>query len=305
MRAASAPVSFGVFEMTAGDSGLPDPEALLDAIVETGYTGTELGPPGYLGEGGRVGARLAERRLALAGSFLPLRLSRREHEAEDFAALEATLDLLDEAAPADGGRPAVLISDAFCEPERMAGAGRIDELPDTWLPDDRFDVLAENAHRAAARCRERGYLPSFHYHGGTYVETPREIERLVERLDPAVLGLCFDSGHSLFGGGDPVELLDRHGSLVTHVHLKDVDTGVMGEIRRGGLGLEEAWRRGVFCRFGEGGVDLAGVIRRLESLGYDGWVVVEQDRYVKPGQSLADLAEDARANREYLRRLGV
>ncbi|MGZ4431955.1 MAG: sugar phosphate isomerase/epimerase family protein [Gaiellales bacterium] len=304
MRAASAPVSFGVFEMTADDSGLPAPEALLDAIAETGYEGTELGPPGYLGTGGEVGERLSQRGLALVGSFLPLRLSRHEHEDEDFAVLEQTLDLLDAATPG-APRPAVLLSDAFCEPERMAGAGRIEQLPGTWLDDGRFARLVHNAHRAAARCRERGYRPAFHYHGGTYVETPREIDRFAESLDADMLGLCFDSGHSMFGGGDPLRFLEQYGELVTHVHLKDVDGVVMDEIRTRGLGLEEAWRRGVFCLFGEGTVDLPAVVARLRSNGYDGWVVVEQDRYIRPGQTLETLAADARHNRELLRELGV
>jgi hypothetical protein len=34
-------------------------------------------------------------------------------------------------------------------------------------------------------------------------------------------------------------------------------------------------------------------------------VVVEQDRYLRPGQSIASLTEDARHNREVLRELGV
>jgi len=52
-----------------------------------------------------------------------------------------------------------------------------------------------------------------------------------------VLGFCFDSDHSAFGGGDPVAF-DTYGELVTHVHLKDVDGPVMHEIRTKGLGME-------------------------------------------------------------------
>jgi len=305
MRVASAPVSFGIFELTTGDSGLPDPIDVLDAMAETGYEGTELGPPGYFGDPAATSAALEQRGLALVGSFLPLRLSRKEHIDADMAFLDNALGILDETTPPGGVRPLALISDAFCEPERMAGAGRIEELPDTWLSDARFDLLVANAQRAAERCLARGYQPAFHYHGGTYVETPREIDRFAARVDPGVLGLCFDSGHSLFGGGDPVAFLDTYGELVTHVHLKDVDGAVMDEIRTRGLGLEEAWRRGVFCLFGEGSVDLAAVVARLRALGYDDWVVVEQDRHLKPGQTIGSLADDARHNREVLRELGV
>jgi inosose dehydratase len=305
MRLASAPVSFGIFEMTADDSGLPEPEAVLDAMTAAGYVGTELGPPGYFGDGAAAAGALEQHGLALAGSFLPLRLSRAEHAAEDTAYLEDTLTLLDETTPPTGGKPVLLLSDAFQEPERMAGAGRIEQLPETWLSDARFSTLVGAAHRAAERCRERGYQVAFHYHGGTYVETPREIDRFVEQLDRSLLGLCFDSGHSLFGGGDPVAFLRDYGELVTHVHIKDVDGAVMDEIRTRGLGLEEAWRRGVFCRFGEGTVDLAAVVAQLRRLGFDDWVVVEQDRYLKPGQTVDSLAEDAAHDLAVLRELGL
>jgi inosose dehydratase len=305
MRVASAPVSFGVFEMTAEDAGLPDPEAVLDAMVDAGYTGTELGPPGYFGDGAAAAAALEERGLALVASFLPLRFSRAESAEEDLAFLDRALDLLDATTPTIGERPLALLSDAFCEPERLAGAGRIEALPDTWLSDGRFTTLVDTAHRAAERCLERGHRVAFHYHGGTYVETPREIDRFVDAMDTSLMGLVFDSGHSLFGGGDPVDFLRTYGELVTHVHLKDVDGAVMGEIRERGLGLEEAWRRGVFCRFGDGSVDLAAVVDALRARGYDGWVVVEQDRYLKPGQTVGSLAADALHNREVLRELGV
>jgi inosose dehydratase len=224
---------------------------------------------------------------------------------EDMAFLDRALGILDETTPPGDTRPLALISDAFCEPERMAGAGRIEQLPDTWLGDARFELLVANAQRAAERCLDRGYRPAFHYHGGTYVESPREIDRFASLVDPTVLGFCFDSGHSLFGGGDPVAFLDTYGELVSHVHLKDVDGAVMHEIRTRGLGLEEAWRRGVFCLFGEGSVDLAAIVGRLRGLGYDDWVVVEQDRHLRPGQTIESLADDARHNREVLRGLGV
>jgi inosose dehydratase len=302
VRLANAPVSYGVFELTAGDTNLPDPDDLLAAIAGAGYEGTELGPPGYLGDGPALAARLARHRLALVASFVPMRFSRPEHREEEAAGLDRVLDRLGTTS-SGGSRPVILLSDAFCEPDRLSAAGRIDETPSAWLGDERFETLVANVHRTAERCRERGFPVSFHYHGGTYVETPREIERLVERLDANLLGLCLDTGHSAFGGGDPVDLLDRHGDLVNHVHLKDVDRAVMARIRSEGLGMEEAWRSGVFCRLGAGSVDIAGVVARLRAAGYQGWLVVEQDRYRPPGLTLADLAADQEANRAYLRTL--
>jgi inosose dehydratase len=304
IRIASAPVSFGVFELTAGRDDLPAGPVLAHTMAELGYVGSELGPPGYFGDGAEVAETLGAEGLVLMGSFLPLRLSRGEHVEGDLRGLDETLSLLDEAR-GEGPKPAVLLSDAFCEPDRMALAGRIEQHPETWLDDDRFALLLESAHRAAVRCRDRGFPVSFHYHAGTYVETPREIERFIAGLDPSVLGLVFDTGHSAFGGGNPLELLRAHGGLVHHVHLKDVDTPLLTRLRAEGAGLEEAWAEGMFCRLGTGGADVDGCLAELRRRGYDGWVVVEQDQVLRADRTFEDAVAAARANRDWLRERGL
>jgi inosose dehydratase len=304
IRVASAPVSFGVFELTAGRDDLPAGALLAKTMAELGYVGSELGPPGYYGNGAEVAETLGAQGLVLMGSFLPLRFSRREHIDEDMRALDDTLGLLDEAR-GDAPRPTVLLSDSFSEPDRLAFAGRIEQHPETWLDDDRFAFLLESAHRAAGRCRDRGFPVSFHYHAGTYVETPREIERFIEGLDASLLGLVFDTGHSAFGGGNPLELLRAHGDLVNHVHLKDVDLSLLRRLHAEGAGLEKAWEEGMFCRLGEGGADVDECLAELGRRGYDGWLVVEQDQVLRPGRTFEDAVASARANRGWLRERGL
>jgi inosose dehydratase len=303
-RIASAPVSFGVFELTAGRDDLPAGSVLAATMAELGYAGSELGPPGYFGDGAAVAETLGSRGLVLVGSFLALRLSRREQIEDDLKGLDATLELLDEARGSDP-RPAILISDAFCEPERLAFAGRIEQHPETWLDDERFALLLESAHRAAEHCRERGFPASFHYHAGTYVETPREIERFIEGLDPSLLGLCFDTGHSAFGGGSPLELLHAHGGLVNHVHLMDVDITLLARLHAEGAGLERAWEEGAFCELGRGGADVDACLAELLRRGYDGWIVVEQDQVLRPGRTFEDAVDSARRNRAWLSERGL
>ena len=58
MRVASAPVSFGVDEIMLDDAWMPAPDDMLDWMVDIGFEGTELGMPGYLGDG-VAGARAA------------------------------------------------------------------------------------------------------------------------------------------------------------------------------------------------------------------------------------------------------
>jgi inosose dehydratase len=58
---------------------------------------------------------------------------------------------------------------------------------------------------------------------------------------------------------------------------------------------------GVFCELGRGDVDFPGVLKALRAIGYEGWIVVEQD--VLPGMGAP--RESAQRNREYLRSIGL
>jgi inosose dehydratase len=303
-RVAAAPVSYGVFEMTVGRPGLPDGPALVEAMAQAGYAGTEFGPPGFFGQGRAVGELLADHDLQLVGSFLPLRFSREDGFAEDMGDLDATLGLLTEASEGRE-RPVILLSDAFCEPDRMRYAGAIEAHPETWLGDRRRRTLFDNMHRAAEHCRERGFVTSFHPHAGTYVETPREVDALLENMDTSLLGLCFDTGHSAFGGGDPLALLRQASELVNHVHFKDVDLELLARLHRDGKGLEDAWEAGVFCALGTGGAHVDECLQQLLAAGYDGWIVVEQDRVLRPGESFDLVLEAAEHNRAWLRERGL
>jgi inosose dehydratase len=63
-----------------------------------------------------------------------------------------------------------------------------------------------------------------------------------------------------------------------------------------------AWRRGLFCALGEGDVDLPAFCAGVEDVGYDGWVVVEQDRVLVNADGAFDEAVTEQvANRDWLR----
>jgi inosose dehydratase len=116
-----------------------------------------------------------------------------------------------------------------------------------------------------------------------------------------VLGLCLDTGHCAFGGGDPVEVASAWGGRIWHVHLKDHDPAVSRQAQEQGWDYPRAVREGVFCELGRGSVDFAGVLGELRAAAYDGWLVVEQD--VLP--SMGTPAASAARNRAFLRTLGL
>ena len=52
---------------------------------------------------------------------------------------------------------------------------------------------------------------------------------------------------------------------------------------------------------GHGQVSFRGVLNRLRASGYDGWIVVEQDRIPRPDEELAESAGAQVRNRAWLR----
>ena len=152
--------------------------------------------------------------------------------------------------------------------------------------------------RAADAARERGFEPVFHHHTSTYVEGVDEIERLLEDSD---VDLLLDSGHIAVAGGDAVTAFGDWRDRIGAVHIKDVRLGVLEGVKAELADSLTALRRGLFCALGAGDVDLEGLCAALTERGYDGWVVVEQDRVLEDGDSFSGAAEEQVRNREWLR----
>jgi len=295
IRVANAPCSYGAFEMTVGIlPDVPGAEFVLTAISAAGYEGTELGPPGYLGERDDLRDRLEEHGLALVGGYIPIRFSEPEHWDEDLAAMRTTLDLF---AAADGDGAKAVLADAG-SPERGQFPGRAASDRSIGLDAAGWRRLSEGVARAADLAHTRGFEPTFHHHTATFVEAPWEIERLLELTD---VGLLLDTGHLALGGGDPTEALRDWGERINHLHVKDVRNDVLAGVIADGADMPEAWRRGVFCELGTGDVDLDTFFAEVARSQYSGWLVVEQDMVPQSPEDAADAEADQIRNRAWLR----
>jgi inosose dehydratase len=289
-RLSSAPVTWGVWEMTIDRPDLVAPEAMLEAVRELGYEGIELGPIGYFGDTPEAVAELlGAYGLELAGAFVELHLADGEAFERDLPMLEQTLAIL-----AAAGGPLVL-ADAG-SPERRAASGRAEELRRTALGPDKFAAAMERLGVAVSRALAAGVTPTFHPHAATYVETREETRAMLEATGPE-LGLCVDTGHSLIGGIDPAELVVAAANRLAHVHLKDVQPEVRARLAAGELDVDEAWEQGLFCPFGDGEADLPGFLALPEVRSFDGWVVIEQDRMRVRSQDLERVSAVERQNR--------
>jgi inosose dehydratase len=293
IRIATAPVSWGVLEVE-GWARQQTYGEVLDEMVQAGYAGTELGPYGFLPtDSQELKRELDKRNLTLLGAFVPLPLGRPEGHQEGMRGALETARLL-----AANHAPYLVVADEM-SPRRMAIAGSAG--PQDSFTEEQWDWAAELIARIAGSARELGVRSVFHHHAGTYIETPAEVAHLLSLTDPELLGICLDTGHYFYGGGDPVEFAREHAQRIWHLHLKDIRASVMDKVRHEKIGYLEAIRAGVFCELGQGNVDLAGVIHELDKAGFDGWAVFEQD--VDPTVPGTNPLVSATRSREYLRRV--
>jgi len=297
---AGAPVSFGVFELTPDGAETISPDALLEVLLDAGYSGIDLGPAGFLGEDDELRARLDRFGLGLAGGWVQLPFS----DDEAFQAAVPTLDAaLRQFSAAAEGRSGLLplptLADDGSE-ARKGAPGRGASIDP--IRDDAWHRLAANVARAADMVRRAGFEPTFHHHAGTFVESPEEIDRFLADVD---VDLTLDTGHLFVAGGDPQDAVMRWGDRINHLHLKDVDLSVLQRVLAAGGGMREVWSSGAFVALGAGDVALAPVMDAMEKRGYDGWVLVEQDVLCGPDTALDDFIRDRsdaqRINREALR----
>jgi inosose dehydratase len=270
MRVGNAPVSWGVYE---ADRPNPPFQDVLDGIARSGYAGTELGPYGYLPITPAALAReLSARGLALGSSFVPLPLEDASRREQSVRAALAVARLL----ASQDVRELIVADDE--DPRRTLCAGRVPADGSAGFDDGQWRETRATLDAVARALRdELGMTVVVHHHAGTFVETPQEIDRLLAETDPDLVGLLLDTGHAVYGGADPVEILRRHGRRVRYVHLKDVRAEELARVRTTDIEMGEAWKRGVFCPLGEGVVDFPGVVEALRSNAYDGWLIVEQD----------------------------
>lgn len=297
MRIGNAPISWGVCEIPGWGPQLPY-ERVLEEMAQAGYEGTELGPWGYMPADPSVLAEaLQASGLAMAASFVPVDLrqpGRLEQEREAVRSVASLLQAL--------GARHILIADGG-DPMRMSIAGRVDKTRAQGLSSEQWRYLAHSLEELARLCQEYGLELCVHSHGGSYIENPEEIDRLCDLTDPSLVKLCLDTGHIAFGGGDPLEVVQKYAERIGHVHLKDIRLDLLDRCFAEGKDYVAAAQGNVFVPLGEGDVDIPRIFDLLKTAGYTGWIIVEQDRVL---QEEEDSLAAPLASRAYLReKIGI
>ncbi len=99
------------------------------------------------------------------------------------------------------------------------------------------------------------------------------INGLVRELDPR-LGMCFDMGHNMRDGHDPIADLKRYSSRIFDLHLKNVTA---------------AEASGTTCELGRGVINIPAFVKMLRQVKYNGCCSLEFEKDMK--DPLAGIAE--------------
>lgn len=287
-RIATAPVNWNNADVPGLRVHVPY-RTMLAQMRRAGYDATEFGP-GLPADPSAVREALQQESMTLVSAFCALPFRDAAATATRLAETLTTARML-----RDLGSDLVLLSDAIT-PERSAYAGRVFDRADAprVLPEERAGFLTRVEGVARILREELGLRVAFHPHTASYVEAPDEVRWLLDGTDPDLVGLCLDTGHIAYGGGDPVAFAREYGERIRHVHLKDVDRPRLDDLRAAGSTFEEGLAAYVFPTLGTGDVAFPAVLDALQEAGYRGYLVVEQDT-----QPIAP-EEAALRNRRYL-----
>jgi inosose dehydratase len=266
----------------------------LDEVAEVGYQWIELGPYGYLPTDPAIlRPELERRNVKVCACVVEGNLE----EESAWPDLERQILGGGELVAALEGRFLVLIDDAYFDLTTGAPSGP------TRLDESAWKRLVDTTRKVAEIARSRfGLQLVFHANAETHVECEDQIERLLEETDPEMVGLCLDTGHHAYCGGDPVEFIRRHHQRLLHVHLKNINAEVLERVRAEKIPMPRAVALGVFCELGAGVVDFAAVRDALWEVEYDGFALVEQDMYPVPFDLPLQIARRSRA---HLREIGL
>ena len=298
IKIANAPCSWGALEFDLQGKAATY-EIVLDEMQKSGYAGTEMGDWGFMPTyPAKLKDELQKRSLTLLGAFVPVALNHVETHQQG---IEAALKVARLLSAVEGTVPFIVLADDNGKvAQRTQNAGRV--TPDMGLSEEEWLVFASGVDRIARAVKEEtGLRLVFHHHCGGYVETIAEVDKLLTLTDPKLVGLCLDTGHYQFAGGDPLKILKRNKGRVWHMHFKDCEPKVAAQSREEGWDYFKSVEKGVFCELGKGAVDFPAVKAELEAQGFEGWIVVEQD--VLPG--MGSPYESAVRNRAYLKSIGL
>ncbi|MCA0753451.1 myo-inosose-2 dehydratase [Paenibacillus sp. N4] len=260
-------------------------EQILDDIQALGLTGTEMGRK-FPNDIELLKKELSKRNIQLVSQWKSVLFSDPAYRVSELEAFRKHAGFLQQMGSKVISTCEVGGSLHF-DPRRTPNETEVIRLDEAG-----WESLAEGLNAAGKIALEYGLKLTYHHHGGTVIESPEEIDKLMALTDPESVFLLFDSGHALYGGAEPAELLRKHYNRVAYIHLKDVRVNRLEEAKASGADFVTCIRNGVFTVPGDGNIDFRPILNELLARKYDGWALLEgeQDPGEHPAREYAEKA---------------
>lgn len=261
-----APDSWGVwFPLHEKQPGW---EQCMDEMQKAGFAGVELGPWGYFpNKMPELKNELNARNLKLVAGTVGCDFLNDASVDEMCSTINDIVALLKNFEEA---KYVVLLPSMYTDLETG------EQVMNPVLTDAEWAHYAANVQKAADHVAALGLTATFHPHVDCHVQTEAEIERL---LRDTTIDLCFDTGHHVYGGGEPISFYKKHKDRMPYIHIKDCDMNVKAKMDENKWSFAKAVTEDIMVEPGKGSIDFNEFHKVLVDTGYDGWVVVEQDLF--------------------------
>ena len=251
-----------------GEKWQGSPDDILDTMAAAGFAGAEFSNQmigDYEGRPAEFEEALKQRGLACAAYAY---------------AMSGFSDPQREAADLEGAEKAVQFAAHFSVPVALAGPAS--ESRDDY--EAKFAQVCRFYRQVGDMAKKQGVTAAVHPHSHhtSLVLTPPEYDRLLAATADAGIMFNPDTGHMFRGGHDIMATFDKYRERIVHIHLKDV-------------GADGSWQS-----MGRGVIDIPALLGWIEKVGYQGWIVAEEESEVVWQDPARAITED----REYLRSLG-
>ncbi|WP_369813564.1 TIM barrel protein [Terrabacter sp. Soil810] len=246
-------------------------ETALDEMAEAGFSVMETGPFGYFPKDPKRLQEEMDKRgfTVVAGTGWGIL-----HKPEAWADTEKTFREIAETHAAVGATYIVHLPPMFRDEKTW------DYTDDRVLSTEAWNAYISNADKLGRIMKEDyGLQMVLHPHGDSHIETPDDIDRVFQATDPDYVGFCLDTGHIVYGGGDPMELCRTYPERISYVHIKAMDEGLVKQAH------DEDWPFGLAVAKGcsvappAGAPDMPAFVEALADLDKELYVVCEQDMY--------------------------
>ncbi|MEV3699017.1 myo-inosose-2 dehydratase [Paenibacillus larvae] len=244
-------------------------EQCVSEMALAGYKGTEIGNK-YPRNVSILREKLRLRNLEVASAWFSAFLTIKPLE-ETVSAFIQHRDFLHEM-----GADVIVISEQGHSIQGYMNTPVFDNKP--IFDNEDWKRSTSGLHTLGELAREKDMHIVYHHHMGTGIQTTEEIIRLMEGTNPDLVSLLYDTGHLVFSGEDPLEILTRYMHRIKYVHLKDVRHDIAIHVRKEKLSFLQAVREGVFTVPGDGTVNFVPVFEALSAASYRGWMIVEAEQ---------------------------